>query len=726
MPSPNTSKNEVIIRQQWDYLPHIEDLCISTRKRDKNKGTAIGVEDRYKQNCHVTRKLEREYLIDFFRRRKEGSLLVSGKRGVGKTSVVTSAILATQKLIEESAEEWQVIPVLVNAPNFEIRKVRESNGGRSETVNFLEFKRLVIQNLVRALYQAALRNEIVDNIDLDNTVLEDYKKSNKRWKSTNPSPESLDIKPKSMTKDAINLRNKISDLFRRAVAKILMRKSTNPSPESLDIKPKSMTKDAINLRNKISDLFRRAIAKDIVTQSNSKGLELEKYLQTEESVYQFSWSIIAKTVVASISFAAITAFFLPLMGVPEVPTKIISIISSVVPPTVAMSWTIKKTRTNRTESEKNASICYLYDYDLSTLQSELEETIRTLTDSKLKVVFIIDELDKIDEVDVMEVIKSLKSLFNSASALFVLITGDEFYNKVSASSEGRGKEYTLFSQKLFIRRPQFSEFKKFMDIIVDPGSSEPIVSLFEWDKIRGQASLSVNDEYLGKLRGAKIDPSDKGIVITLEKDGESYSTLIKDSDSEPDAVLKIKEGGDIFEFEFGVMNQGQNNHICTRRVSSLTVSYRDFQQYAGYESKGDFFDLYNVIRDHLFYSETDQKPRLKIELDQSQLMQARLHMNMTSIYSKVEYSHPSKWDKNDHLLSLMYDFIIKLSEFRGTRTRLKIIRVPFFRIVFIDENNTEVASIPRIKSASIPKIDKKKSEVASIPKIDKKKSETQK
>jgi len=136
------------------------------------------------------------------------------------------------------------------------------------------------------------------------------------------------------------------------------------------------------------------------------------------------------------------------------------------------------------------------------------------------------------------------------------------------------------------------------------------------------------------------------------------------------------------------------------QVYTRTSAYHDFQHYAGYESKGDFFDLYNVIRDHFTYRKSDEKPRLNINLEQDQLIQARLNSIMTVIYTKAEYSHPSKWDKNDRLLSLMYDFIIKLSELRGTATRLKIVRDPF-RIVFLDNDNKEVASIPdtKIKNA---------------------------
>ena len=54
---------------------------------------------------HVTRKIERELLIDFIRRKNEGALLICGKRGVGKTSVVFSAIQEAKRLEEEETSK---------------------------------------------------------------------------------------------------------------------------------------------------------------------------------------------------------------------------------------------------------------------------------------------------------------------------------------------------------------------------------------------------------------------------------------------------------------------------------------------------------------------------------------------------------------------------------------------------------------------------------------------
>jgi ATP-dependent Clp protease ATP-binding subunit ClpA len=58
------------LRREWDYSRHFDD-------------------DKDNSYCHVIRKKEQEMLVDFLQRKNEGALLLSGKRGVGKTSAKT-------------------------------------------------------------------------------------------------------------------------------------------------------------------------------------------------------------------------------------------------------------------------------------------------------------------------------------------------------------------------------------------------------------------------------------------------------------------------------------------------------------------------------------------------------------------------------------------------------------------------------------------------------------
>jgi len=91
----------IYIKREWDYSPHID--------------------DRDHVHCHITRKKEQNVIIDFLWRKEEGALLISGKRGVGKTSTVFSAVGEAIKILGKD----KVLPILINAPNFEIGKSKE-------------------------------------------------------------------------------------------------------------------------------------------------------------------------------------------------------------------------------------------------------------------------------------------------------------------------------------------------------------------------------------------------------------------------------------------------------------------------------------------------------------------------------------------------------------------------------------------------------------------------
>ena len=572
MPSDTDNPSIVILKKEWDYLPHIVN---SNLWKDQNSNLTAGLQENNDNNkanqdlhCHVIRKIERDYLMDFFRRRREGALLVCGRRGVGKTSAIAAAILASRMILGQSSKKkdqsdaqadldgMALLPILINAPNFEIHK--SQTGEKQEPKNadpFLEFKRLVLQNLVRGLYQSAVKCGIMHPIDIG--VLD---------KSLRRGVGILEL-----VKNLAN-RNKI------------LRKNRRP-----------LTKQEIDLRNAISHLFRRAVAKEVKTQSNFKEMEIEKYLIEKQSTYTMDWSLVATTTALSVFSGITVAYFLP-KELPETLTQILPIIISVIPPSIAMSWQVRKITTNQTEAEKNASIYYLYDYDLSTLQAELEEVIRKLTENNYKVIFIIDELDKIDETGVIEVIKSLKSLLNQASALFVLISGHEFFRVIMDAREERGKEYTLFSQKIFLRRPQLTELKKFMDNIVDSSTTQPLIKLFEWDEIQERTTLgeilkrkSIDDKHLQMIEDADVSKAENAIKISITRevvgdrlviDNKYTNTIeIKDDASKPDEVLRIPSSGNTnesIEYEFAVMKDDNSKSF----VYTRTKEYSDFQLYA--------------------------------------------------------------------------------------------------------------------------------------------------
>ena len=145
--------------------------------------------------------------------------------------------------------------------------------------------------------------------------------------------------------------------------------------------------------------------------------------------------------------------------------SVISLLTATVPSLIAITWQYRRSTSSENRGEKTDKQYYRHDYDTNTLQSDLEDKLRVLAGQNFKVIFVIDELDKLKETEVMETIKSLKTFFNQSSTLFILISGEEFYNKLLKNIEKRPREYTLFPQKIFLHRPMFDEMEEFIDKI---------------------------------------------------------------------------------------------------------------------------------------------------------------------------------------------------------------------------------------------------------------------
>ena len=167
-------------------------------------------------------------------------MLLSGKRGVGKSSIIFTTIHETIKKCKD--ERIKLLPILINAPTFEIYESEQkdedekeqTSKGSSENSNnkttskeedLSVFKRIILQNLVRRLYQTLLNEGIIlSERDIRERGFSKLNKRNIRYsfkiiqkKLEIKEKENEDISVDTITLD--NLRNEVSDLFRRAVAK---------------------------------------------------------------------------------------------------------------------------------------------------------------------------------------------------------------------------------------------------------------------------------------------------------------------------------------------------------------------------------------------------------------------------------------------------------------------------------------------------------------------------
>ena len=113
---------------------------------------------------------------------------------------------------------------------------------------------------------------------------------------------------------------------------------------------------------------------------------------------------------------------------------------------------------------------YKYTYTFSEKNYEFEKLMGEYANSekKFRVVFVLDEFDKIWNEStaqdmIYDIIHPLKMLINQGSALFIFVAHPYIMDKFT---EKRKKEYTLFSQIQFLKRPLFNEMEEYIDDIV--------------------------------------------------------------------------------------------------------------------------------------------------------------------------------------------------------------------------------------------------------------------
>jgi len=125
---------KIIIKNDWDVPPHYL----------KERGHFLG------------RKDELSKLVSEIVRRDSGTILLSGQRGVGKTSLVYEALRKSKTELESGVEKIETVSVVLNASQLEVIDETESSA-------FLRAQ--VIKNLIRRLYTALPTEKKTKKID---------------------------------------------------------------------------------------------------------------------------------------------------------------------------------------------------------------------------------------------------------------------------------------------------------------------------------------------------------------------------------------------------------------------------------------------------------------------------------------------------------------------------------------------------------------------------------
>ena len=626
--------NELVtpINEKWDLSPHLFENT--------------------KNNFHIYRN-DSASISNFIYRRKEGALLISGKRGVGKTSIIASTINSLRERLESNNEpkKTTLLPVLINAANFEIWETSRENFENNtnhhadptlqiKELDYIKLKRILMENLVRRLFQLTYNYKVKKNGELWEIILN----------------EKIDI---------------ANSLF----------------PNEKDLA------ETLAVEAGIASLYRRAVAKEATSTMKTEETEATEKIKERRYTIKFGANERLLLIISSL-IAGIILGFNPLLE--KTLNTIISILL-VILPTLGLSLLgeFQKRFLTRNNDAQIASTFYRYDYDLSNLEVELESTLRQLQKKDCKVIFVIDELDKIHAPEIVSgVIKFLKTLFNQGHAIFILVTGKELFLEIMKNPQERLTEYTLFTQTVFLQRAQFEEVRTFIDKTIDIDPAEinndqnAVRILFNFDDLQEGMTIKdyvknndhINDNLM-YIENATVTKNNDNIDITYNKkiakgDGyEQYSVTLSKGIDTSKTLTFPDETGKIIMCDFGVLKIKKNapEEEYNYFLFSKSRNFSNFQYYSCYKSRTDFFDLYKVLGDNMEYTPL----KLNVMIDDNLKTYANLQRALEFIFIRKKSKNPSLWFQNDLILDNMYTFLNDLTERHMHLRYIEVVREPF-------------------------------------------------
>ena len=412
------------------------------------------------QGHFVGREKELQPLIHEISRKKNGSILISGYRGVGKTSLVYKALSDAKK------KNKNIIIVLINAAQLEAEPNKQSIDPRK-----------IIENLIRRLYS------ITRDYDFKNSGSQDLKNNNESSKR-NTGFEKLMEKIKSP------FATRHSDL-----------------------------NNYEKLKNDIEILYRKAIASEFkIIESTCHSQEFSKEILKEKKTEISLTEVNLKNPFFLFFFVVALAFqFIGLTSSEELNKVFPLLLAFPIPFVLNMLYKHLERSKISEEEERKTKKLYEIDNSIGNLEFDLENIHRKISD-KHNLIYIIDELDKLNTENANDVLKFFKNLFTLSNALFIFIAGEEMCKIQKNNNLYRPKEYTYFTSKYCISRPLVEDLDDYFNNICE-NKTEDYNS--DFDSLKRALFLEAENDFFDlkkciKDRITSFDENDKPI-IEIEK-----------------------------------------------------------------------------------------------------------------------------------------------------------------------------------------------------------------
>lgn len=331
----------------------------------------------------------------------------------------------------------------------------------------------------------------------------------------------------------------------------------------------SMTRDVDSLddgvNSLITDLYYKTVASNY---EKSETLSLRTQFSDEVIKQKITSVKLALKGLRALLFLIpwLTSLFLILTKV--IPIELLNdfialIIGLPLPLSLNYAYSKNKTIKNLTSEDRKSELLYKFDASIGNIEYDLEKIHREVREKNQKLIYIIDELDKLKPNQVVEVLKFFKNLFTLSDALFIFIGGEEIFDLEGVISQNqsniyRAKEYTYFTSKYFLSRPNWSALNDYFDHIVldTSGSGYNTLSI-----LKNALFFEAKNDFFDlksfiKSRIVDFDEEDNPIVFFEENDEDIQKNRFYRS------VLIIFEE----KYISRRFNEWKNNEILLRQL----------------------------------------------------------------------------------------------------------------------------------------------------------------
>jgi len=701
--------------------------------------------------------------------KRSGTILISGVRGVGKTSLVERALLEAKNKLQnrywkkallrlDNATEWNPIEgrirsVLINyasenfPPPIDYLALKKAAEEYSDQPRRFWQKFNPIYRCIRRMREASRAQLLVlkfNASDIGGALAE-------------PGQNALSGKPQVNPEKLLRaLIRKLFVTFHTSRPKEEANKPTEAGILQWSLRDK---KERRQFYQTLENAYNKSISKsykEIVSNSVNEAIKLS---QSSASEAKFSLERILLLLIV-LAIGVVTAIIGWTRAWHPLQSYISSGVAGALAAYLTWSWTIKRSRDVTSDRARQAQVAYEYDYSLAQLEYDLRDIVRALhprDEGKFdayrcftRCVIIFDELDKLEDpfTQLNDVITHFKNFFTLSEALFVFLTDHGFYEHLVAESlkaklkRHYSEEHTFFTQKIYLRKPEFSHFNetvyRFCDSrnlelraqqaeTTDPdvlkfllqGKKEIFKNLEQWDSLTNLTHLFLHrDQYPREqketieraftTKGGWSNPIGVAQVwcglVASGTDGDQLKTAVEAFKKiggweKADAVAFLYYRRSLFGEEDRISIEEHYKQLKSPPLDKYTsvdaaqFTLSDLARALCFRTRNHYFDLYYMVYDFVG-SYADGAPVIHIEdtrFNREERLWSRYQQLIEAAFYHRRVDHPSR----EYFNALLMDALYSVFDSRAKGNSIKFGDITF-------SPGTVAIEEPSLRSAATP------------------------